>query len=188
MRLPSLVVSKHQIESPFFTCLCNSPSIMRGCPLSPTFKCVFWMSTVSCLEVVPSGMTMFTVTSPRVCSQVYLSVDPPFPEFGFYPLDSSSLFSSSAALASVAAASACVESMWAATPGLAFRAASCASIRAASSSVTSQVCDSSAAALLAASLAARSAAAFSFAAFFYFSIASYLATFCLKSSMCLVKY
>ena len=56
-------------------------------------------STFKSFAAVPSGRQQYTVISIRFCSQWYLSVSPPFPAFGAYPLSfsssSGSFFSSS---------------------------------------------------------------------------------------------
>jgi hypothetical protein len=48
------------------------------------------ITTLSILLVVPSGRYTFTVTSFKVWPQLYLSVLPPFEEFGNWPFPASS--------------------------------------------------------------------------------------------------
>jgi hypothetical protein len=103
------------------------------------------MSTISYFEVVPSGIDMLTVTSLKVCVQVYLSVVPPFPAFGFSPLYffSSSFPSGLASFLLSSSPTSVAEVLRAATSaaaGFSLRAFSYASIRAASSSVISETC------------------------------------------------
>ena len=188
-RSPYSSVSMHQMESSFLTYLCSGPSIKSGSPLMPTFRWAFWISTVNYLDLMPSGMVIFTVNSWRVCSQVYLSALPPLPELGACPFGFSSLASSPSPSLFSSLDSSAFASRVAATPGLASRASSWAYINAASSSVTSTHWDSSASyfALASASLAARSAAAFAWASFFLLSISSYFCLSALKAWMCLVK-
>jgi hypothetical protein len=91
--LPSF--SKDQTVSSFLIFLCNSPSIIGGCPLIPTFNFLDSILISSCFEVISYGRSMYTVNSSNVCYHQYPGPTPPFPARGFYLSLFSSFFSSS---------------------------------------------------------------------------------------------